>query len=221
VAAPVVVLALLTGLGAAQGSGEDPAAALLAAAAEAQARGDAAEVQRVLRAWSSRGGGGEVPEALGGPAAEARAFTAASGRLRVYASQVSPARLRVGVEDPAAVVDHLEVFGLDAAGERARLTREVAESAGRQEYRVPPGVERVRVEAVMLLAGAPVVLAWADTALGAAAGLPAGPSVTGPAPAGPAETPAPEASARVPWWWVAVGVLAAGLVGGAIWQETR
>lgn len=218
-ALPSCALALLAGLGLARGSGEDPSAALWAAAKVAQARGDAAAVTRLARAWATSQPDGAAPEGLEAAAEEARAFAATQGRLRVYASRVSPTRLRVGLDDPAAVVDHVDVFGESAEGARARLTREESESAGRQEYRVPPGVRLAVVEAVMLVGSEPVVLASVSTSMAEAAPLPAAPAPKAP-PVVAQEEAAPEAS-PVPWWWVAVGVVAAGLAGAAIWQETR
>lgn len=201
-----------------------PPAGLWSALEQAQAASDGAEVTRILRAWATLGSPGTPPEGLRGPAEQAQAWANQEGPLRVFVSRVSPSRVRVGVDDPAHAVDRLDVFSVAADGQVAQMTRAESEAAGRNEYTMPEGPPRaVRVEALMLGSGGRIVLQTVELPA-EPAGLPAAPTPAAPSPAAavlPSPVPAPTAAADIPWWWIAASAVAAGLVGAAVWQETR
>lgn len=140
----------------------------------------------------------------------------------MYASRVSSGRIRIGVEDPAQIVERLEVFTRHR-GERALLTRAGSEAAGRNEYLQGPGPARtIWVEALMRV-GADVVIVRTIELLADQAALPGAPVLqdieksTAPSP----KLADSDSNPAVPWWWiVAVGV-AAGAVGASVWQESR
>ncbi len=216
---PIIVAILLTGAPAPSASGP-----LLQALDRPQTPPGAAESTRILRTWATLGAHGVVPQAHREGAQQAKAWAETVGPLRVFASRVSPTRVRVGVDDPAHGVDRLDVYAVGSAGQLAQMTRAESEAAGRNEYVMPPGPARaVRVQAVMLVAGQRIVLKTVDLEA-ASAGLPSAPKAA-PAPPTPAVlapvAPTEAHSADIPWWWIAAASVAAVLVGTAVWQETR
>jgi len=216
---PIIVAILLTGAPASSAPGP-----LLQALDRPQTPLGTAETTRILRTWATLGASGVVPQAHREGAEQAKAWAETVGPLRVFASRVSPTRVRVGVDDPAHGVDRLDVYAIGSGGQLAQMTRAESEAAGRNEYVMPPGPARaVRVQAVMLVGGQRIVLKTVDLEA-ASADLPSAPKAA-PAPPTPAVAapvaPTATHSADIPWWWIAAASVAAVLVGTAVWQETR
>ncbi len=200
--------------------GDDGAApALLAQAMAATHRGDLAGARRALRAWASLEPSEEAPAELAELAAEARRFAATNGLLRVYATRTS-GRIRVALQDPAALVDRVEAWVAEGAGGAGRLARAESEAPGRFEFlleRAAAGERAVTVAAFadgLGLAGPVAVVRLEAEAID----MPAPPSRAVEGPGALREAPWP-ARAPVAWWVVALGVLAAGLAGVAVARE--
>jgi hypothetical protein len=214
---PTSVLALLF-LGLAP-SAPDAGAALIEAARSARAAGDFGRVDRALRGWATLGRDRPLPAGLEGEAAAAIAWASKAGLLRLYGSRL-PGRARVGLDDPASLVARLDAFGIGRDGSRYRLTRAEGEVVGRYEFVVPPSASEheIILEAVMIERGAEIVVKRAVL-------LPD--EIEAPKPPAPkiapVEPPPPsvEEDGAFAWWWIALGAVAAGLAGAAIWQETR
>jgi hypothetical protein len=214
------VLALFVLLSAAP---DDPATILIEAARAAESRGDETERDQWLRGWASLGPQTSLPKGLEAPAAAAQTFIQTQGGLEVYTSRLVD-RLRVGVHDPARVVFRVDAFA-EVDGKQIRLTRLEGEAADRLDYRLPTGTLTLIVDVVAKIGPREIVLRRAIVAP-ATAMLPAAPDPSKAAARidpRPRAEPAPviEAEALTQWWWIAGGIVAAGLAGAAIWQETR
>lgn len=203
----------------------DGGASLLECARRAHAGGDAETVRRCLRGWATLRRQRKLPEGLKREAADATSWAAKRGMLRIYGSRLD-GRVRIGVDDPAGIVDRLDVF-VDGSGGRYRLLRAEQESAGRNEYVIPPAAhdQPIVVEAVLIdLVPEPVVLRR-TTLVPHVDPVPDAPDPErAKARVGWKDEPAPapvEESPILSWWWIAAGVVAAGFVGAAVWQETR
>lgn len=219
---PLALCALLL-FAAGPAAPSDETSDLVAAAARAQAAGDAEVAARILRARATLGRTGPVPAALEPADAAARKWASGVGPLRLFASRVGTDRVRVGVDDPAEAVDRLEVVAVGAAG-AARLTRAESEAAGRNEYLLPAGSDGfVEIRAFMRARGEELLLT--RTRLTAPAGLPEAPTAPAPPALDPSTPPADQdvaaRDAQIGWWWFVAAGVAATLVGAAVWQETR
>lgn len=200
----------------------DPGAALLEGAAATKSP---AERERLLRGWASLGGAPEAPAALSADAQRALTWVLEAGRFRLFASRQG-GRLKLGLHDPAAMVTRLEVLAV--VGEQSlALPRAESDEPGRLDYTIDPALpERtvILVRAHARAPGADILLRELRLEPQEAAPLPTAPDPNAKAPIGrrrlEAATPA-DASPVIPWWWIAVGAVAAGFVGAAIWQETR
>jgi hypothetical protein len=211
--------------------------ALSAPPAEAEARfveialhakklGDAAATQKALRGWASLRRHQSLPVGVETEAADATSWAADAGQLRIYGSRL-PGRVRVGVDDPALIVDRLDVFLAPPNRERSRLTRADTEAAGRNEYLVPETAVdmEIVVEAVHAFGKDEVVLRRAILVPSGANVVPEQPDPKKMAVrAGFKEekvVPPPEPEPAFAWWWIAIGAVAAGLAGVAIYQEAK
>lgn len=200
-------------------------AALLRAARAALERGDAVALNDALGAWATISARSDLPEGLERHAATAVAMAKEEGLLRVYASRAG-GRVRVGVSDPANVIDRVDVW-LDVAPTPVRLPRREDGARGRFEYLLDPRDARaVFVDAVSTRFGPSIRLVRVTLAPDEAE-LPSAPDPTRLTDNTLAEAP-PRAARRavrdaspVPWWVIVGGVVAAGLAGAAVYQETR
>jgi hypothetical protein len=203
-------------------------ARLVEVALRAKRAGDAALVRRALRGWASLKHHPALPAGIEAEAADATSWAMSSGYLRIYGSRL-PGRVRVGVDDPALIVGRLDVFIQDPSGqsERARLTRAESEAAGRNEYLVPESASEreIVVEAVMTDFGDELVLRRSILAPASGTTAPERPDPKRAAEKlGFEEEIAPPPAEETPvfaWWWIAIGVAAAGLAGAAIYQEAK
>jgi hypothetical protein len=207
-----------TGIGA--GADRDGAApALIAQALAAARRGDQAGATRALRAWATLEPREDAPAELAELAAEARRFASMHGPLRVSATRTS-GRIRVGLQDPAAMVDRVEAWVADGAGGAGRLARAEGEAPGRFEFLLEGARAGERTVTVAAFADAlglagPVAAVRLEAE---AIDMPAPPSRAAPTPGASREAPESERG-PVAWWVVALGVLAAGLAGVAVVRE--
>ena len=214
------------------GQGEGPAAAgfdaeLLAAAQGAQVAGDRARAEALYRAWATLAPRPGLPPGGGELAARALDFADHRGHLRVFATRIprGPAAgelLRVGVQDPASVVERVEALVVVEDGRRAQLTRAESPREGRYEFRIEAGLgaRTVVVHAYTGLLGAERLVRTVEIPPPSGL-LPPPPAVPAPSVSAPPPTAEAEPGPAVPWWWVAGGVVAAVLVGAAIQQELR
>ncbi len=191
---------------------------LVEVAVRAKRAGDAALTRKALRGWATLRRHPQLPAGLEPEAADATAWAAGAGQLRIYGSRL-PDRVRVGVDDPAALVGRLDV-SIAAAGGWARLTRARVEAAGRNEYTLPVGDREILIEAVMTDYGPEVVLRRSILAPPSRA-LPPPKPAPKTAAAPPALVPGAPTAPAAPWWWIALGVACAGLAGVAIYQEAK
>lgn len=202
---------------------QDPGAVLLEAAMRAQAAGHAAEAERWVRGWATLGASPRPPPELAGLAAEAESWVLEAGRFRLFASRTGD-RVRVGLDDPARLVDRVEVAAVTEGG-RALLKRAESEAPGRMDFILDAALPEgsiLEVRATAEVGGEALVLR--RFVLAEAQAAPASPSMVPPPPDPRLQRPqAQQAAAHdpVPWWWIAAGVVAAGLAGAAIVQETR
>ncbi len=211
----------------AAGQNPSPKAAdqlFLEAAQKAHEAKDTANTQRYLRAWATLSHQRDLPRGLEEPATAAVRFSKDKGLLQVFASRL-PGLVRVGVHDPAGIVDHLEVFAEHVNGKKVTLVRVVTEESDRQAYRFEPQDPEqwtVVVEAYTRALGSRLRLRRA-TVLSAPEALPQVPDPKTMAEQiqGPPAPPLPEVKPLLKWWWVAAGVVAAGLVGVAAWQQSE
>ncbi len=202
---------------------------LLNTAEEALGRDDTATARRALSTWASLSTRDALPEHtnLATLAADAIARAKADGGLRVYGSRTG-SRVRVGVSDPANVMDRLDVWLELESGDLVRLSRLEDGADGRYEYLVDPrDPRRVFVDAISTRFGEPLRLVRATLAPTDEDGVPSAPdpnrlteNVMRNAPPAPPPQRVLEDSA-VPWWVIVGGVVAAGLAGVGVWQETR
>ena len=160
---------------------------------------------------------------LRGAALDALAFVEKEGPLRVYGSW-RDGEVKVGLHDPARIVDRVDVWVEDTEGNRVRLRRGVD---GRLRYKLDAEVERSVVIEAVFVGVRGVVLAQTRLAPSAApVALPAAPDPKAlrdrlddrplkraPQPAG--------SQPAVRWWWVVAGIAAAALTGTAIVQELQ
>ena len=201
-------------------------ARLVEVALRAKKKGDVARVQQALRGWATLRHHHAFPPGLETEGADATSWAASSGYLRIYGSRL-PGRVRVGVDDPALLVGRLDVFIQRSPTERARLTRAETEAAGRNEYVVPAAADdlEIVVEAVMLDFGPELILRRSILMPASTAVVPEKPDPKRAAEkAGfkePPVIPQVEPEPVFSWWWIAVGVAAAGLAGVAIYQEAK
>ncbi len=192
---------------------------LLSRAAAAKTAGDQETMTAALRGWASLGPRGALPPALEREAATALLWAEGEGRFRLFASRLED-RVRVGVQDPAELVDHIEAFAL-IDGETIRIARTENEASGRLEFRIAQPGATVRVTAVMKRFGGEVIIARAELAPSEKAALPKVPDKSAFKRETAAIETAPVKDDALPWWWIAAGAAAACLAGAAIWQETR
>lgn len=204
----------------------DGEAALLQCAQRAHVAGERDLVRRCLRGWATLRRHGGLPEGLEQEGAEAASWAAEQGMLRIYGSLLE-GRVRIGVDDPARIVDRLDVWVQTESGERHRLVRAQQESAGRNEYVLPKTVRDrdIVVEAIVTdLVPEPALLRRITLSrVEQAAPTPPDPEQA-KARVGWKDEPTPPPVKETPvlsWWWIAAGVVAAGFVGAAVWQETR
>jgi len=184
----------------------DVAERLRAARLEAPAR---TEALKILAA--SLG----VADALGDPVPDA------PGPLRVELV-VDPGarRLLVSVDDPSGLLDRFELVHRRPGAEPARLAS-VSIRDGSRSAPLPlgwPGQGRLEVElGSSLVPGGPL---WRREVP-----APAAPPSLATAPAVDSVPPAAEPvvlqGGPPPWAWIALSAVTAGLVGAAVWQETR
>lgn len=202
----------------------DPVAVLLREAEVAAAQGDEARRDRCLLGWASLQPRSRPPTGpLEAAAARALAQIQGQGGLDVYTSRLAD-RLRLGVHDPAGLVDRVDAYA-EVEGRRVRLTRVEGGALDRRDYRLPEARHPLVIELWSTQFGPELLLRQTFIAAGA-------PTLPGPPdPKRSAQVIAPqpervqpaaeEPSPLLSWWWVAGGILAAGLAGAAIWQETR
>lgn len=197
---------------------------LLEAARAADAQGDSAKRDRCLLGWASLQPRAQPPKGLEAPAARALAEIQARGGLDVYTSRLTD-RVRIGVHDPAQLVDRVDAYA-EVDGRRVRLARREGEAQDRRDYHLPAPDHPLIIELYSTQFGAELLLRQAIIAA-AAPPLPGPPDPTRAAQRiEPQATLEPNPTPAAPdeplsWWWIAGGVVAAGLAGAAIWQETR
>lgn len=225
----VVITLLLTGSSEPKVEREQIDAFLLETAEDALARDDTTIARRALSTWASLSTRDALPASarLGTLAADAIARAKADGVLRVYGSRTE-SRVRVGLADPANVVDRVDVWLELEDGGVVRLSRLEDGADDRYEYLVDPrDTRRIFVDAISTRFGAPLRLVRATLAPSEGAGVPSAPdperlheNVMRNAP--PAAPPARVLSdSPIPWWVIVGGVVAAGLAGAAVYQESR
>lgn len=200
----------------------DPGAALLEGAAASK---NPAELERLLCGWASLGGSPEALSRLSVEAQRALSWGLEAGRFRLFASRQA-GRLKLGLHDPAAMVTRLDVLAV--VGEQSvALPRAESDEPGRLDYTIDPALPETTVIAVRAYARAPggdILVRELRLEPHEVAPLPAAPDPNAKAPVGRRRldfAPPADASPVIPWWWIAVGAVAAGFVGAAIWQETR
>jgi hypothetical protein len=212
---PVLAIGLLV-------AAADPGAALLEGASASKS---SAERERLLRGWASLGGAPEAPPGLSADAQRALSWVLEAGRFRLFASRQG-GRLKLGLHDPAAMVTRLDVLAV--VGEQSlALPRAQSDEPGRLDYTIDPALpERtlILVQAYARAPGGDVLVRELRLEPHEVTPLPAAPDPNAKAPIGRRHlevAPPADASPVIPWWWIAVGAVAAGFVGAAIWQETR
>ena len=217
-AAAVLVSFLITG---APGSA-DVDRRILDAAAEARASGDEDRVRGLLRAWASMSERTTAPPGFESEGVRAIAEIARSGLLRVYASRL-PDRIRVGLRDPAKMVDRIVVTLRDGLTKR-QLPRLLAHAAGRLEYGadepIPPTAE-IEVEVFYTGLGDDILVRRTVISPELGGALPPVPSPEVMPEAPPQGSADGSAGRGLTWWWVGGAIVAAALAGAAVWQESR
>ncbi len=189
----------------------------LALATAAEQRGDPAAVEHCLRVWAVSRASGEPPPSLLSAAQEAQRWAQGQGEIRIFASRL-PDRLRIGYEDPTGLVDAVTVYGEAPDGSRIGLTQLETGVADRLEYRNPKD-QKVVIFALSQRCGGAAL----ERAILAAGPALAPPSWTPPPPSqDKAEAPtAVDNQPSLAWWWIVGGVVAAGLVGFAAYDELK
>jgi hypothetical protein len=201
-------------------------ARLVEVALRAKRAGDAAAVRRALRGWASLRHHPSLAAGLEAEAADAASWAADAGYLRIYGSRLTD-RVRNGVDDPALIVGRLDVFLQRPTGERARLTRAGSEALGRNEYLVPASARELEIviEAVMTDFGPEVILRRSILLPASGAAVPEQPDPKRAAEkAGVVQeviAPPRQETPIFSWWWIAIGVAAAGLAGFAIYEDVK
>jgi hypothetical protein len=192
---------------------------LLDAALRSEAKGRAPEVERYLRAWASLGATPLPPDELARAAHEAEGWVLVEGRFRLFASRTND-RIRVGLSDPARIVTRIEAI-VSRGGAESVLMRSESEASGRLEFVVDPSLPpevTIEVRAVASIGGQEITIRRVSVAADAA--LPAPPRTDLPAVV-PPPVQVEEPPNAIPWWWLAVGAIAAGLAGAAVVEELR
>lgn len=202
---------------------------LLSTATEALSSGDEDVSKRALATWATLASRDKLPDGdrLATLAADAIARARAEGRLQVYASRAG-SRVRVGLSDPTDVVDRLDVWLELEGGGVVRLSRLEDGADGRYEYLVDPLDERrIFVDAISTRFGTPLRLVRSTLVSSKEGAVPSAPDPER-LTANVMENAPPAAPQRrvlddspVPWWVIVGGVVAAGLAGAAVYQETR
>lgn len=195
--------------------------ALLRCARQAQAKQDQTSVRFCLRGWASLQPSGPLPEGLEREAQEAKDWTRTAGTFAVFGSRL-PGRVKVGVKDPAKITGRVEVYA-KLEGQRVRLRQLLGGGPGRLEYQLPE--KDLQAEIIIEAWTAQDALIRRSVLAGSGApAVPKAPDVK----AIEAKLKPKEAAVlkqreepAVAWWWIAAGAVAAGLVGAAVWQETR
>lgn len=214
-------IALATALA---GAPPDFESRLLDAARAAASEGDAAAAEALVFAWAGlvRAAAPPAEPLPGAELALARAWS--EGPFRLFGSRLED-RVRVGLHDPARLVDRLDVFLETSAG--PRLMTLLPSPAGRLEYGVDgplPAEGDVRIVALSARLGPLEPFREVVLPPPAALGLPPPPGAVPTSTlgaAGPALGVEPP-PAEIEWpWWLAGAAIAVGLVGAAVWQETR
>ena len=124
----------------------------------------------------------------------------------------------------SGLVDRVDAYA-EVEGRRVRLTRVEGGALDRRDYRLPEARHPLVIELWSTQFGPELLLRQTFIA----AGAPTLPGPPDPKRAAQVIAPQPERvqpaaeepSPLLSWWWVAGGILAAGLAGAAIWQETR
>ena len=196
--------------------------ALVRCAREAKARADGAALRACLRGWASLGSDSVLP-GLEREAQEAIEWARKAGRFAVFGSRLPKAsggpRVRVGIKDPAELVGRVDVYAV-LEGKRVRLKQLVSGGVGRLEYQLP--LKGPQAEVIMEVFTKNGALLTRSTLAGGAE-VPSAPDIKAiEAKLAPKAAPkAPEPKPALAWWWIAAGVVAAALVGTAVWHETR
>ena len=200
--------------------------ALLEGAAVALSQDDPTGARVLLFGWATRAARSGPPPGLEALGREALVRAARVPRLRVFASRRADG-LSVGVTDPARLVGHVEVYAELPEG-RVRLPERPSFLPGRRRFAIPRDAGPIIVQAISDRLGQPLVVA--EARISAPVERPQVPSGPDPpvwgsdlldsGPPGPEGIP-PAAARDAPWWWWLAGAVAAGLLGAAVWQETR
>ena len=201
----------------------DPGQALLDAALASH---DPQQRERLVRGWATLGGVPDPPAALLEEAHRALSFAMDAGRFRLFASRQGE-RLKLGLHDPAGIITQLEVVAILDGGRRLVLSRAESDEPGRLDYKSDPSVPATAILEVRALAKGPlgdIEVRGLRLEPHDPLSLPKAPDPNAPSPLSRQKRGPDTAAADtpiIPWWWIAAGAVAAGLVGAAIWQETR
>lgn len=191
---------------------------LLRSAERSKGEGDEGRALRAMVAWNIVAAGGTPPAAL---AAEHQAAVEALGALSLFVS-TRPARVRIGLRDPAGLVSHVLAGAVDPTTQRRRnFPRDEGGPADRYELQIDPPLapsEQIFAQAIMFFDGQSYVLE--EVVLDDVVVPPPPPVLAAVESTSPEQTAADEDDA-LPWWWWAVGAVAVAGMGAAVWQETR
>ena len=197
--------------------------ALLDAALEALSQDDPGRARELLFGWATRTPRISPPPGLERLGREALNRAAGVSHLHLFASRQADG-LKVGLTDPSRLVDRIEVYAQLPSGERLLIPEQGFHGPGRWLFAVPTDrTLQIVVQALTVRIGYPLVMAevrltpWED-------GPPGPPGVDRDPVRKSFDSSSQNASELVTestWWWWIVAGLAVGLVGGALWQETR
>ena len=147
---------------------------------------------------------------------------AQAGPFRLFGSRLDD-RVRVGLHDPHGLVGELIVTMVHGDARR-RLSPIDALTPGRLEFgwnRPIPIDATIAIEAVMTKLGADMTLRRIVIGPVNDVALPKGPQIESSTTAAVETGDRRQIDASVSWWLLGLGILAAGLAGAAVWQETR
>jgi hypothetical protein len=198
-------------------------------ALQAQARDDLPGTEHALWGWLTlqsemRG----LPPSFGHFNDKLLSKLQTQGPIRVYGSRMSD-RVRVALTDPARVIGRIQVFKRTPHGWRM-LSRLQSHAGDRYEYGEvgPLDVgDQIRIEAYMLWPNHEILVRRVHLLPEASILRPSGPrdvlakTSTRAQNCGQDESCSQKDNLSDVWWTLALGVLALGFAGGAVWQEQR